>query len=644
MNAANAPRGLLLGLAAALSLTVIAYWPSLPGTFVLDDFNNIVYNPDLHLQSLDWASLRNAAMASPSSVLVRPLAMLSLGIDWYFGGGNPLPMRAVNIAIHLLNSVLLFGMLRALCRSVPTRAEGAAFRTDWLPLAVTAAWLLAPINFTAVAYIIQRMESLCQVFVLAGLWGYVTARRHMLAGETGFLWALTSILLGTAIGGLAKESAALLPLYALLVEWLVFGFAARDGKIDRRIVSMYLIVLALPACLALYWIVGHALPASAWEIRSFTLGERLLTEPRVLWDYIHWSLLPTPRALSLFHDDVHASRGLLDPATSLLAIIGLCTLVAATFMLRHRQPLFTLGTAWFLAAHLLTATVIPLELVFEHRNYFASIGLYLALFAVVLPSGHARLPAVRIAICAVLPLFFASMTFARSIDWGSPLRFALSETQKNPLSPRAAYHLAQVYVALTDYKSESPAVPEATAALEHAATLPGADALPDQALLVFSARLGRGSPTSVWQRMRDKLASQPLSVQNLTALYALNTCVQSGNCDFPHEQMVNTFLAALARTPPDTTVLTIYSNYALRTLHDVTLATDLARDAVTTRPTYMKMRVNLLALLAATGQHEEARAFYDQTLRELPQARTDVQFRAALDTPVTPTPASVLGQ
>ena len=58
-------------------------------------------------------------------------------------------------------------------------------------------------------------------------------------------------------------------------------------------------------------------------------------------------------------------------------------LVAAAFALRHRLPMFSLGLFWFLGAHLLTSSVLPLELVFEHRNYFALLGVLLAIAELV---------------------------------------------------------------------------------------------------------------------------------------------------------------------------------------------------------------------------------------------------------------------
>lgn len=642
MNPARS-RHILLLFAAALALTALAYWPSLHGGYVFDDYPNIVENADVHMNSLDWQSLRKAALASPSSVLVRPLAMLSFAIDWYFAGANPLPMRVVNLIVHLLNGLLLFGLLRTLCRCLPPRRDNAHLREGWLPAVVAAAWLLAPINFTAVAYIVQRMESLCQVFVLAGLWGYLAARRRMLAGESGFARATAWIVLGTAFGALAKESAVLLPLYALIAEWGLFGFARADGRTDRRLLAMYLVVLALPACAALFWIAGHALPADAWINRPFSLGERLLTEPRILWDYMHWSLLPMANQLALYHDNIRVSHGLLDPPVTLLAIAGLCTLAIAAIALRRTHPLAAIGIAWFLAAHLLTATVIPLELVFEHRNYFASIGLYLAVFSFLLPAADARLALARTALCLLVPAFFASVTFVRALNWGNPILFALCEAQLNPGSPRTAYELARTYVELSGYKADSPLVPKAYAALERAAALPGADTLPDQGLLILSGRLRQPPPVGVWKRLQRRMAEQPLSAQNISALYALNQCVLEGHCDFPQQQMVQTFLAALQHQPPNNSVLAIYASYAMNALHDTALATELARTGVQQAPRDMQVRRNLLLILAASGQREAAQEFYARTLRELPQATHDAAFRAALDTPrstIVPVPGA----
>ena len=619
----------LLGL--GLLLTAIVYWPSVHGTFAFDDYPNIVSNPAVHLESLDASALRRAALSSPSKELMRPLAMLSFALNWYVSGANPYWMKVVNLVIHLLNGLLLFGLLRSIALSARSRQEqspSTGADINLLALFISVAWLLAPINFTAVGYIVQRMESLCQIFVLGGLWGYVAARRHMLRSDSGIIYTALAIVAGTSLGGLAKESAALLPLYALILEWGLFHFLRRDGKVDKLVCAFYVIVLALPALVAAGWLLTRYLPVAAWAYRPFTLSERLLTEPRILVDYARWTLLPTANSLALYHDNIAVSRGILSPPTTLASILFLLCAAVAAFFLRNRRPLAAVGILWFLSAHLLTGTVVPLELVFEHRNYFASIGVYLVVFPFIVPAPNESYRLARATACAAILILFATVTWIRALDWGNPASFAISEAQKNPKSARTAYELGRTYVILSRYDPDSSLIPMAYTALEHAAAMRGADALPDQALLLLSANLHRPAPASVWTRMQHKLATQPLSVENIDSLYSLSQCAIAGRCDFPAEEVVRCFTSALRHQPPNTSVLSIYANYAIDVLRDPALAIELARSSVAEEPRNLQLKINLLGLLESNGQRAEAVAFYQQSLRELSGAADDPVYRA----------------
>jgi hypothetical protein len=636
-------------LVAAMVLTAFVYWPSLRGGYVFDDYPNILQNRDVHLDSLNWESLRRAALSSPSPVLIRPISMLSFAIDWYAGGGDPFEMKLVNLAIHLVNGLLLFGLLRRIVRPASVcEASGAADRGELLALCVTSAWLLAPINFTAVGYIVQRMESLAQLFVLAGLDCYVAARLRMLAGRPGFLWAAAALVFGSSLGVLAKESAILLPLYAFVLEWALLGFRARESGPDRRLLALYAFVLLIPGCIAAGWALSHALPAGAWINRPFTLAERLLTEPRILLDYVRWSLLPTPNALALYHDQIVPSTGLLSPWTTLASIVALAAAVGVAVRFRRTRPLAAIGILWFLAGHLLTGTFIPLELVFEHRNYFSSIGLYLLVFSLLLPGAHRGMNVARSAACIGLIVLFASVTWVRALDWSNPVTFATSEVEKNPDSPRTAYELGRTYVILSHYEAGSPLVPMARGALERAASMPGAGTLPDQGLLMLSARMHEPTSPDVWQRMQRKLAKQPLSAQDISALYSLGQCAIDGDCALPEAQMVASFVAALNHPSPDSRVLSIYANYAINVLHDANLAIDLAQDSMARTPRDLQARRNLLLLLQSAGRHDDAMALYRKTLLEMPDAARDRAFREwserLLNAPVPGSPPASVPQ
>ncbi|MEO7200444.1 MAG: hypothetical protein ABIY56_09555 [Dokdonella sp.] len=306
---------------------------------------------------------------------------------------------------------------------------------------IAGAWMLLPINLTAVLYVVQRMESMANAFVLLGLIGYVAGRRCMLLTTTrpaattgrdepaitdatpktleplafakastlasmtaenrGFILCVISITIPTAIGILAKETAVMLPLYAFLIEWALFGFArvaqltpraqagtAKAQPRDRRVITLFGLMLVLPLLAGLAWLVPHVLDPATWATRDFTLSTRLLTEARIVVDYIVWTLVPTPGALSFYHDDFAISTGLLTPWTTLASIVSLVALTTFAVWVRARRPLVALGIVLFLGCQLLTGTILPLELIYEHRNYFASFGLMLALVPLLAAPRH----------------------------------------------------------------------------------------------------------------------------------------------------------------------------------------------------------------------------------------------------------------
>jgi hypothetical protein len=597
-------------LAAILLLTALIYWPGLRGGFLFDDFPNIVDNSTLHVTQLDYASLRTAALASPSSELKRPLAYLSFGLNEYFTGLAPWPMKAVNLIVHLLNALLVYALVTALLRLSPDSGSKRDAKRDsrLLALAVTVAWTLAPINLTCVLYVVQRMESLCNVFVLAGLWAYLHGRERQLAGRNGWWWIAAGLLGGTGLGLLSKESAALLPLYAMLVEWALLRCRCADARSSRLLAGLHWSMLALGTVVAMLVLPRYFGP-DAYVFRPFTLWQRLLTEPRVLWTYIDWMLLPNLNRLGFYYDDYQISTALWQPPTTLFALAGLALLAAAAFALRTRIALASLGIAWFFAAHLLTATVFPLELVFEHRNYFASTGLILAVFSIgswiaARTPSRQLLPAVAMAWIA----WTGFVTALRVQEWQHPVRLAASLASKQPNSPRTQYELGRTYLVISNYDPNSPFTAESRRVLVHAALLPNASPLAEQALLIQSGHLGLAPDPSWWSQINAKMRLRQLGPQEIQSLYTLTQCVIQKACAFPHERMQELLQSALAHPQPSVEAMAIYANYAINVLQDRVLALKLGQECVRLAPKDAQYRRNLIVLFAVNGKQQEARS------------------------------------
>src|SRR5690606_30058141 len=98
------------------------------------------------------------------------------------------------------------------------------------------------------------------------------------------------------------------------------------------------------------WVLPPYLDPSLFEFRGFTLGERLLTQLRVLPMYLGQMLLPLPRNLTFYYDTYPISHGLLDPITTILGAGLLAALACIAATMRRRLPLVSLGIMWFFAA------------------------------------------------------------------------------------------------------------------------------------------------------------------------------------------------------------------------------------------------------------------------------------------------------
>jgi hypothetical protein len=602
---ARSPLASCIGLSALVVAVLTAYWAGLGGSFVFDDYPNLLDNPALRVQTLKVSDWLAAALSSPASSLQRPLAMFSFTLNYYFTGYDAWAMKFTNLALHAINALLVFALVRALQRSATTKPiQGTERALAWF---LAFAWALHPLHVTAVLYVVQRMEVLAHLFVFAGLWCYVHGRSNLLEGKRGWGWIGLGVLGGSAIGLLSKESALLLPLYALIVEAGVFRFRARNGRRERHLATLYVWLLLFPLLAGFAWLSPSVLDPTAFAGRDFTLSDRLLTEARVVVDYLRWTVFPDVRVLGLYHDDYAISRSLLGAPTPLPAIALLIALAGSAWWIRNRRPLVAVGMCWFLAAHTMTATVLPLELVFEHRNYFASLGIVLAVGDLLLCSGLARrLPVLTRTLGVAFVVFCAATTAMRANEWNSLLRFARSEALKHPRSARANYEYARALIIISNYDPKSPLRPEILRTLEAAGRIPGGSTLPEQAALIYAARIHAPSDPSAWDALRAKLRVRSGGPQEQLSLIALTNCAAQKLCDFPPQEMLETFEASLAKEPHAGT-LTIYGNYAVQVLDDRPLALRLFREAAAMEPGNPQFQINLIKFATSMGNFEEAR-------------------------------------
>lgn len=515
-------------------------------------------------------------------------------------------MKAVNLALHLLNGWLLYLLLSRITTYFSSSAPTIS-RDRLLALLTSVAWLVHPINVTTVLYVVQRMESLANIFVLSGLLLYIEARSRQQAQRNGAIWRLwIGIPLLMALGTLAKESTVLLPLFALIIEFVILrGEASKSAH--RGVAAFFLVFLIAPLIVGSIWLLPKVMSAQAYAARSFTLAERLLTEPRIILDYIDWILVPLPGSFSFYHDSIPISTSLLQPWTTLPSILALTLMIAAGYVIRQRRPLAALGIFWFFAAHILTGTIVPLELAFDQRNYFASAGLILAAFELILP--YPNKPASLIIRNAVIGTFLALCCFTTSLrakEWGNPISLALAEATRHPDSARATYEYGRTLVLLSGYQPDSPLVPKAFEALSKASKVPGSGILADVALVMLASRTGHPVEAEWWQAMQVKLAERRPTAGDDEALKDLTLCQRDGHCIVDDDRMLQIYLAAVGSGGGTSPSLYSYAIFAYGRLHDSELALRLVYEAADKSANDPQYRLNLVDFLISLAKNDEA--------------------------------------
>jgi hypothetical protein len=330
-----------------------------------------------------------------------------------------------------------------------------------------------------------------------------------------------------------------------------------------------------------------------------------------------WTVFPAPHHLSFYHDNFHISTGLFTPWTTFACILVLTCLVAFTLWIRPRRPLVALGIALFLGCQLLTATILPLELIYEHRNYFASFGLMLALVPLLVAftsngiSAPYTLP--RRVLLGGLLLLWTGETAMTAVAWSNPLVLAETLAARAPDSPRAEYELGRTYIIYSHYDPASPFTKLAYAPLEHAAALPNASIMPEQALIFMNSRMHLPLKEIWWDSMIAKLKAHKLGVQDESALSALTQCDREHRCDLPSSRMMEVYLAALSHPDPSARLLAMYGDYAWNVLDDHDLGLRMTTAATQTAPEEPAYHITLVRMACATHRY----ALANRQLRQL---------------------------
>jgi len=432
--------GFVLLLLTVITLSI--YWPGLNGAFHLDDFQNLAALknlPDGQLSDRLLFFVFNG-QAGPAG---RPISLATFLLNDISWPSQAWSFKYTNLLIHLLNGILIFVVALRLLPLLPIAFAQHQDKHILCAGLCAMLWTWHPLQLTTVLYVIQRMTELTTLFMLLGIIAYLNWRPQIdqrpLASYIKITLALGACSL---LALLSKENGALIFLYLLLLEYVLLQpHQTIQHKHWRKWRAA---VLVLPNIVILAYLGAKTNTFSeTYQFRNFSLWERMLSECRVLFEYLYHIFLPKLGGNGLYHDDYVVSRGLLDPATTLFAVIGIIALLFAAFKYRQKHPLLSFAVLWFFASHVLESTFLPLELYFEHRNYLAIFGICLALPVYVMQLPVKVKPA---AYSATFVVFIILATFTRldASFWGQPTLTPFIWAEEHPKSIRAAQDAAKI--------------------------------------------------------------------------------------------------------------------------------------------------------------------------------------------------------
>jgi tetratricopeptide (TPR) repeat protein len=423
------------------------YCNSLHAPFLVDNHAIILGDGRIHSASLAHVrAIVTEQYTSMNTGLYRPFTTLTFLVDYAVlgHGDNPLGYHCLNLALHLLNVLLVYELGYAVLKQAPQAAL------------LSAVWGLHPLQTEAVTNIVGRSDLLVAFCVLAGLgchrWSLVALgwRRAVCLAAVGTL---------AGIGSFSKESGVVLAAVLFLYDLT----SLERVPIRRRIVSYLIAALAS----AVYFYCRHAvlvgtpyqetafcdnplLGAGFWIARITALkvivnyGRLMILPLHLSWDYSY-------NAIPLFSWKVLS----IEDCTLLVAVAVFGALLVLGW--RHLSKEVIFGGGWFLVTLLPASNLIILigTIMAERLLYLPSVGFWMAVCFALGRLYQWQVNSVRwrflLRVTALVWVFcLGCRTLVRNRDWADLGRLMLNGVQSRPGSFKTNISAAATILPITN--------------------------------------------------------------------------------------------------------------------------------------------------------------------------------------------------
>jgi tetratricopeptide (TPR) repeat protein len=414
------------------------YSNTLESPFALDDIPRIKKNPDARITELTVENALKAAFGQKSAK-ARPVGNLSFALNYYFHQYDVWGYHVVNIIIHILTGIVLYAFIKTTLSLPSIKLKDNQAYT--IALFAALLWLVHPLQTQSVTYIVQRLNSLSGMFYLLSFWLYLKGR---LAEEKQKKWpwlACSGLAWILALG--CKQIAATLRLFICLYEWFFFQDCRSDWL--RRNLKYFFLILFLFGLVALLYIglkpVEKMASIGDYSLKEFTFLQRVLTQPRVVIYYLSLIFFPHPSRLNLDYD-FPLSYSLIHPVATIFSLVAIISLLVLAFYLAKRERLISFCILWFFGNLAIESSIVPLAIIFEHRNYLPS--MMICLIPVLLAYRYSKIAWLRIGLLCLIVFVLAVWTYQRNRVWESPLTLWTDVVKKSPNKERPHSNLGLV--------------------------------------------------------------------------------------------------------------------------------------------------------------------------------------------------------
>ncbi len=434
----------IISIASLIIITLCIYWPGLKGPLLLDDGPQL--KPILDETNNNWINQYKEYILSTSSILKRPVSMLSFIFNAALSGNNIWYWKLTNVVLHVLTSCSVFFLTRLI---ISLHISKNTIHTNIASLCVTLAWALHPLQVSTVLYLVQRMTILSSLFTFCALLTFIQGFINEINKGTGVTQLLCSAFILFPLALFSKENAALIPIYIIITTAYILKCSNITISKTPKAVKYYIVFMLLIAifCLSFLVIQRDYLLFDSYKLKNFTLYQRILTEPRVLFLYLAQIITALPSSMGFFHDDFLVSIGLFSPFTTFTSCFLLFFISAFSIALFNKLPLAAFGLLFFLSSHIIESTILPLEIAFEHRNYIGIWGILIFLFAIILNRRK-----IQLFIACPFIIVLASLTYQRATIWSDANTMYQHMISIHPNSQRLNTLYANAYMDSGQYK------------------------------------------------------------------------------------------------------------------------------------------------------------------------------------------------